>query len=84
MIDGDSDETGVGQRLGRVVVTQEVTAPAMRDDDERQLPTAIGQSSVTVKTYAPIFISPGGLAHGYQSAPFSGGESAPLAGISMR
>jgi hypothetical protein len=83
VIDRDGDETGVGQRLGRVVVTQEVTAPAMRDDDERQLPASQRTISVTVKTYAPIFISPGGLAHGYQIAPFSG-ESAPLAGTSMR
>jgi hypothetical protein len=46
-------------------------------------PPAIGQSSVTVKTCRPIFTSLGGLAHGYQTAPFSG-ASAPLAGTSMR
>jgi hypothetical protein len=26
------------QRLGRIVVTQELATPAMRDDDERELP----------------------------------------------
>jgi len=37
MIDRDGDETDLCQRLGRVVVTQELAAPAVRDDDEREL-----------------------------------------------
>ncbi len=40
MIDRDGDETDLGQRLGRVVVTQELAAPAVRDNDERELPAS--------------------------------------------
>src|SRR5207302_815018 len=36
MIDRSDDEAGIGERLGRIVMADEVAAPAMRDDDERQ------------------------------------------------
>jgi hypothetical protein len=36
-IDRYGDETDLCQRLSRVVVTQEVATPAMRDDNEREL-----------------------------------------------
>jgi hypothetical protein len=36
MIDGGDDKTGIGERLGRIVVVGEGTGHAVRDDDERQ------------------------------------------------
>ncbi|WP_456622235.1 MULTISPECIES: hypothetical protein [unclassified Bradyrhizobium] len=37
MIDGGDDETGIGQRLHGVVLLDERPAPAVRDNDQRQL-----------------------------------------------
>jgi hypothetical protein len=40
MIDGGDDEAGIGERLGHIVMADEIAACAMRDDDERQLVAA--------------------------------------------
>src|SRR5208282_2120860 len=40
MIDGSDDKAGIGERLGRIVMADEGAAPAVRDNDERQLVAA--------------------------------------------
>lgn len=39
MIDGGDDKPGVRECLGGIVMADEGAAPAMRDDDQRQLVT---------------------------------------------
>ena len=40
MIDRSDDKPGIGERLGCIVMADEGAAPAVRDDDERQLVAA--------------------------------------------
>ena len=37
MIDRSDDKAGVGERLGRIVMADEVASPSMRDDDKRKI-----------------------------------------------
>jgi hypothetical protein len=36
MVDCGDDKAGIGERLGSVVMQDEVAAPAVRDDNKRQ------------------------------------------------
>jgi hypothetical protein len=36
-VDGSDDKAGIGERLSRIVMAGEIAAPAVRDDDKRQL-----------------------------------------------
>src|SRR5271168_2305722 len=37
MADSGNDKSGIGERLGGVMMASEIAAPTMRDDDERQI-----------------------------------------------
>jgi hypothetical protein len=75
MTDGGDDEAGVGEGLGGVVMADEVAAPTMRDDDQRQLIAGDRAVLNPGSVILPTTTSCGGIAQGDHTAPLIAGPS---------
>jgi hypothetical protein len=82
MIDGSDDKAGIGERLSRIVMADEIAAPACETTTSGNLSPLIGQSITPGIAMLPRSISRGGSEQGYQIAPWRAGPSAS-AGTSM-
>jgi len=73
MVDGGDDEAGIGERLGRVVMADEVAALTCEMTTRGSLSPSIGQSFTPGSVLLPTITSFGGVEQGDHTAPVNAG-----------